>query len=180
MKRLHKGGVIARARNEVSITVVLAELGVWVEGLPSGDSNIRVHCPFGEISHSDGGLKKELRVYADNKAYCHSCEKQYDSVSLMMEAWDLPAGVAARQLLARAGLSQSDLDLPIAQQKVNRPAMLAALAVWADSNKIDRFAESYAVCLENADKVKMPEDVASWLKEAKEYLLEETREVQDA
>lgn len=174
MKRLHRGGVVARAVRLVSVVDVLAQLGVDAPGLPPSGSSYKIYCPFGD-NHSDRGAEKEMRVYSDGRAYCHKCQRQYDSVSLAAQAWGVAPGIAARQLLVTAGFSAASEDAEFEHREEVSPEQLrtgavAALAAFADLRGVDRFSEVYRRCLHAADKIMSPEHVDQWLAASKRLL----------
>jgi len=175
MKRLHHGGVVDRAVRLIPVGDVLTKLGVQFPGTPPAGSSYKVYCPFGEL-HPDRGAEKEMRLYADGRAFCHICRRQYDSVSLFAQFAGVSPVIAARQLLVDAGYSSRDDDQgiriveEIPPEKL-RVGALAALAVWADARGIDRLTdERYLRCVEVADVITKEEHVQQWLDACKRRL----------
>lgn len=174
MKRLHHGTVVDRAVRLIPVGDVLLKLGVQFPGTPPAGSSYKVYCPFGEL-HPDRGAEKEMRLYADGRAFCHICRRQYDSVSLFAQAVGVSPVIAARQLLVDAGYSSKDDDQgirvveDIPPEKLQARA-LAALAVWADAHEIDRFSDAYLRVSDTADHITEQDHVRRWLDAAKRRL----------
>lgn len=94
---------VAVANAKVSIATAAALVGV-----PARAGKSKTYCPFGDLSHPDGGSEPALRLYDDNKAWCFSCEKMWTPVSLCAEAWDVDPEAAAERLLAHIGWRPGD------------------------------------------------------------------------
>lgn len=167
MRRLHRPGVIAQAVKLTSILSVLASLGVAVDTLPAYGTSRKIECPFSYL-HPEGKDRREMRLYADGKAYCHVCLCQYDSVSMAAQAWDCGQLVAAQRLLA--GQEVVPAQEYARSMYAVRAAAVAALAVWADANEVDRLSETYHKCLKLADVISAPEHVGPWLAACKRAL----------
>lgn len=176
MKRLHHGGVVQRAIRLIPVGVVLDQLGISYPGTPPAGSSYKVYCPFGDY-HPDRGAEKEMRLYSDGKAYCHICQRQYDSVALASQAWGMAYPEAAKALLVAGGFSAAPEDseeeriLKETSPEELRTGAVAALGVFADARDIDRFGDRYARCMEAADAITRPEHVEKWLARCKEFLL---------
>jgi hypothetical protein len=175
VKQLRRGSVVDQAARRVSVCEVLDWIGIQNPGTPPEGVSVKCTCPFQETHPGDRSGEKDMRIYGDGKAFCHMCNEQWDSVRLVSQIWSLTLPEAARAVLARSGLDVSGddhlaslLSKPTPQQL--RPGALAALAVWADSQNIDRFGESYARCLQLADKITEPHHVDKWLTACKGFL----------
>ncbi len=67
--------------------------------------NPKIHCPFGEMYHHDGGAEPAMRVYPDsNHLYCFAGCGAFGPVALVAHAFGLTRRAAARELLDRAGI----------------------------------------------------------------------------
>ncbi len=174
MKRLRPGGVIAQARQRVSLVSVLRELGVDIDAPPVEGRNRRVHCPFGSLNHEDTGIKAEMRVYNDTESYCHACAAQYDPVNLMAMVWGCSNNRAARRLLARLEAVEGPdvaADSSTAALSRAKAGMVAALGVWADSVGVDRTSPGYAAVLAELDWCADVDAAERWLAAAKQDLM---------
>lgn len=173
--RLRRGGFVSRAARLVSVSDVLGWLNIASPGTPPEGVSLKVFCPFSETHPPDRSGEKDMRIYADGKAYCHMCATQYDSVAMAAQAWGLSRPEAARAVLARAGLDVSgeeDWEAALAKPRPEqlRTGAVAALGVWADRAGVSRFTEHYVRCLELADQITEPEHVDQWLSACKLYL----------
>lgn len=167
MRRLRRGGLIQQANKAVPITEVLRSMGADAPGIPPDGSSVKVYCPYGHF-HPDGGAEKEARLYSDGKLYCYVCNEQHDSVSLAAKEWGCRPLVAARLLLAGRVVAE---EVIYADRSFElRAGAVAALGVWADACGVDRFSESYAQCLQVADRICEPGHVDQWLQVCKTML----------
>lgn len=169
MKRLRYRSVVDEADSRVSIVSVLQTLGVDITSPPSPGSNVRVLCPFEEINHS-GTLRdrRQMRVYSDNRAYCHECQCQYTPTKLLAADWGCSRVRAAQQLL---GVLEAEVERTAPSRlPVLRINMAAALAVWADSHDVDRMSDAYGAWISMLDRVESDADALEWLTSAKRTL----------
>ena len=66
------------------------------------DSGTKCYCPWGEMSHSDGGKEKAFRVWPDH-AWCFACRKWLGPVSLYAQLCEVTYEQAAIRLLDLIG-----------------------------------------------------------------------------
>lgn len=93
--------VIATANAEVTIFQVADWIGMNV---PETSASLKTYCPFGEVSHSDGGTDTAFRFYRDtNSAYCFAGCGAFTPVRLAALAWDRGFKDVAEELLERIG-----------------------------------------------------------------------------
>lgn len=172
---------MAEANELVSIASVLQMLGVQVPEDLGARSSHKVHCPFGEVYHSDHGASPAMRLYPDsNSAYCFSCTAYYTPVSLAAKGLDIDLKTAAIQLLDRIG--HKPLDLAAHWQAVkdfvpepDKALMADALktfcrridARWAARQFEPKIAQTLTRCLGILDMVRTAEDVTTWLEGCK-------------
>ncbi len=95
------------ANEQVSIVDACRLIGMDVpDGVMHG-RNMKLHCPFGEVFHSDGGVEAAMRIYPEsNHLYCFAGCGYHTPVTLVAQAFDLTRRDAARELLERAGLRE--------------------------------------------------------------------------
>jgi hypothetical protein len=102
--RGRRGSVVAQANELVPIEFACRLIGMH---LPDGlgyRRSTKLHCPFGELSHIDGGLEKAFRIYVDaNSAYCFAGCGHFSPVWLVATAWGRDTRVVAAELLERIG-----------------------------------------------------------------------------
>jgi hypothetical protein len=172
--------IVEVANENVSIVTVCRMLGV---DLPDGDylSRRKVHCLFGGLYHSDGGVAAAMRVYADaNYAYCFNCATKYTPVSLAARALDLDWRTAAVRLLDRVGYRPLDLITQFQQARDFEPELNRALLADALKTYCRRICPSWSRmqfersvaatldrCFTLLDLVHTPDDVIVWLTRCK-------------
>jgi hypothetical protein len=112
--------LITFANEQVPIATVCRLIGV---DLP-GDGvvyRLKLHCPFGDIYHTDGGMQAAMRIYPDsNNLFCFAGCGFFSPVTLAAQAWDLTRRAAARELLERLGIVRA-----------------ASVSVWAELDRVD-------------------------------------------
>lgn len=100
---------IELANEKVALVDVLKILGV-----DPGFGRYEVaksNCPFEEIYHSDGGMKKAFMVHGDtNTAWCFAGCGFFTPVKLWSEAKELPQKEAAKELLLQFQINDFDID----------------------------------------------------------------------
>jgi hypothetical protein len=101
--------LIEVANDQVSMTVVCHRVGISLpDYIPEGRS-FKVFCPFGSVSHGDGGQEEALRIYPDtNSGYCFACSSWYGPVKLWALSKDIPQQEAAEELLQSIGWRPPD------------------------------------------------------------------------
>lgn len=179
-----KSNIIETADERVSIALVCRMLGVDLpDDVESGRSR-KVHCPFGSLYHSDGGVDPAMRVYPDtNSAYCFSCRSYFTPVGLTAKALDVDRRTAALRLLDRIGhrsldpgvvwRTAADFEAP-----PDRALLAEALKTfcrrvcpdWA-TRQFDRAVSvSLTRCLGLLDLVRTDDDVGLWLGRCKKVM----------
>lgn len=174
-----KPGSVTVANEQVSIATVCRILGVEVadESRPS----MKLHCPFGEIYHSDQGIDPAMRVYDEsNTAYCFACSASYTPVSMYAQAMDLRWRQAATALLQRVGYRPLDPSQAWEQAQAyapepDRTQLAEALKTycrrvdprWGDRQFEEPVATVLTRCLNLLDFVCTDDDAALWLARCK-------------
>lgn len=170
MRRLRYRSIVAEADDRISIILILQRLGVEVESAPEPGSNIRVLCPFENFNHS-GTMRdrRQMRIYSDNRAYCHECNCQYTPTSLMAMEWGCTRGRAAQQLLSALETSTEREEL-VSRMPVVRANVTAALAIWAEAHGVVRMSELYGRWMDHLDSAATEAEALEWLAAAKRSL----------
>ncbi len=181
---LRQASWIDKANDLVSITDVLAMIGVHVPASILGGGNKKIYCPFG-FYHSDGGTTKAMRVYlASNSVYCFSCSKRYSPVGLYAAKWDLSWINSAFRLLDEAGFKPKSLEERWAEAtasvetKPDTIALADALKMycsgmspeWQIKQLDENVAETLNKCLGLLTMVETDEDAAKWLHTCKKVM----------
>lgn len=180
---LRRESIRTLANRHVAIETVCRLIGM---DLPDVDSvrSIKVHCPFGDFSHVDGGVEAAFRVYPDsNSAYCFACSKYYSPVSLAVAAWGREPDEVAVDLLDRVGYkpaSHADewARLVTSETVPDQGALRVALDVFcstlAEDWSVRQFdpvvAGRLADCLRLISLVRTGEDARRWLEGTKEVM----------
>lgn len=176
--------VVAVANEKVSIVAVCQMLGVDLPDDADSARSRKVHCPFGDLYHSDAGASPAMRVYPDtNSAYCFSCATYYTPVDLAVRALDTDRRTAATHLLDRIGYRPMDLAAVFANALSYEPTPDKALLAdalktycrridpqWSSRQFDSRVASALTRCLTLLDMVHTPEDVTMWLCCCKEVM----------
>lgn len=176
---------IATANENISIIDVLTSLGIHVQIANSSGTSRKIHCPFGELYHSDSGLEKTMRVFKQtNSAYCFRCNQSYDPVSLAAAVWDTSRHAAALRLLEDSDFKPKSLEERW-DDAVSTPTIAVDLLSLADALKtfcsgisqdwvtrqLDQgVGEKLNACLELLTAVKTDEDAVKWLAVCKQVM----------
>ena len=95
---------VETANAKVPITVACQVIGMDLPDYAGYQRPLKVHCPFGEFYHVDGGLDPAMRIYPDsNSAYCFAGCGYFSPVWLVAQACDVSTYDAAVSLLERVG-----------------------------------------------------------------------------
>jgi len=176
------GNLIFLANTKISIVTACQWAGISVS---EGEGGRKTWCPFGLISHSDGGVDRAFRVYEDsNSAYCFSCAKYWTPVSLMTEVWDCSRTEAAERMCGTAGITVpgwrerwDSLQYPAA---VDTASLAEALKRWCariygPGWETDQFdseqADPLAACLGVLPLVTTGNDASAWVDSSKQIML---------
>lgn len=124
--------------NQLGIIAACEMAGIDVRS--SARRSAKLHCPFGEYSHPDGGKEPAFRIYPGDSshAWCFACQEYYSPVGLLAAVWDVTQDQAATEMLKRAGWTKP----PYSEQWTEaiepaRPDLQTvgkALLVWCDAN----------------------------------------------
>jgi hypothetical protein len=138
---------------------------------------VKVHCPFGELFHNDGGTEAAMRIYADsNHVYCFAGCGFFGPVGLVSHAFDITRRAAARELLARAGIRMPTprevWDAATTHVEPPDTALLAealktfcrrTAPAWESDQYRPDVAERLTRCLGLLDHVVTPQAADQWL-----------------
>lgn len=174
---------IRMANSTVSIVHVLRAIGVDTPELSRG--SIKVHCPFGEVWHGDGGNEQALRVYEDtNTSFCFACTKLYTPTALHALTYDISESDAAEILLndvapqLKENFQNWDKLMKEHILKPDTFSLVRALEIYCSTIREDwflvQFDENISVlhlkCLALLDRIQSAEDAADWLRVSKEVM----------
>ena len=177
--------MIELANQEVSILVACQVVGMELRDEISEQRSSKVHCPFGHLYHSDGGVDAAMRIYPDtNSAWCFSCSYYYTPVKLVARAFDTDQRTAANLLLDRIGYRSPDpRDVwhDVVDQAVPPDRLLLAEALKIFCRRVDpqwsarqyepRCAGVLRRCLGLLDQVHTDGDAEQWLAGCKIVML---------
>lgn len=164
-------GLASIANRVVPMPVACRLAGVYAPDVYR-DSGSKVHCPFGDFSHSDGGREPAFRIWSDH-AWCFSCREWFSPVKIASRIWDVSYDQAALRLLDHVGYKP--VDYAHHWQEVSGPPALDRTAVAQALRNYctglapqDRLlepgvAEYLSRCLGFLTQVKDETDAAEWL-----------------
>ncbi len=172
---------IGIANEQVSILAAYRMTGMDVPDYIVEARSPKVHCPFGELYHSDGGVAAAMRLYVENNhAWCFSCAYFYTPVRLVARAFDLNEYAAAELLLDRTGYRPPDPhsvwdDLVAQEPQPDRVLLGEALktfcrrtaAEWSVRQYEPPTAAVLSRCLALLDQVHSAGDAHQWLEGCK-------------
>ena len=146
------------------------------------DDGAKMHCPFGNLYHPDGGDDPAFRLYG-NSAFCFACWQFWTPSMLCAAAWDVPEEIAAARLLdetgTRAPTWEDMWEDATAPEPVDLSVLADALRVFCSGEtqlaweqaRMDPQVSSYlAGCLRFLDQVKDGESARLWLELAKSVM----------
>lgn len=94
----------AQIEEQVGILAACSLIGM---DLPPGVAEgraVKVHCPFGEVHHADGGIEPAMRIYVDsNHVHCFAGCGSFRPIGLVAHAFDITRNTALRELVDRTG-----------------------------------------------------------------------------
>jgi len=168
------------ANENVSIAWVCAQVGVSLPEWFDNVKSVKVHCPFGALSHSDFGFETAFRVYPEtNSAYCFAGCGFYTPVWLYAQAKDLRAREAAEVLLDLVGYRSRTPDeewerVSQVRERVSEIDLTEALRAYCsrepswESRQFDpSVSATFARCLELLPRVRSVSDSRRWLEACK-------------
>jgi hypothetical protein len=172
------------ANENSDIMAVARFIGMEVPDF-SYSASIKLYCPFGEVSHADGGSSKAFRIYPEtNSAYCFACGLHFSPVKLLATATDISTAEAADYLLELAGVTEAGTEerweqLTSEQESPISTAELAeALKVycsridpnWAERQLEPAVAHTFQRCLGLLGSVRTSADAEQWLGATKQVM----------
>jgi hypothetical protein len=165
---------VALANQRIPFAAACRQAGVDIPGdVP--EHGLKMHCPFEEWAHDDGGREPAFRVYPDH-AYCFGCGEWFTPVKLCAAVWDCTAEEAAREMLSRAGVADPDYRehwkrLVNWSQPPDLDGLASALRAWCSGTdprwKTRQYdsavAARLAACMGLLGRVRTEEDCRTWL-----------------
>lgn len=167
--------MVSLANSGISIAQACRWAGM---DIPEGYGNRKTWCPFGHISHPDGGVEAAFRLYEDtNSAYCFACSRAWSPAALMAEFWDCTRAEAAQRMCEMAGLREPGWQDKWEQLQHEPPPDTAALAealkrwcarvrgpdAWESDQFDPRFAVPLAACFGVLTAVVTRKDAETWV-----------------
>ncbi len=175
---------IAVANQQVPIAFACRLVGAAVDVDDVYGKSVKIHCPFGDVHHSDGGAEKAMRIYPDtNSAYCFAGCGHFTPVRLVSHAWDRPQAEVAVDLLDQLGHRPLSLAEQFAGHETwNPPPDAGQLAEalktfcrridpsWEDRQFEPLVAARLTQCLRLLDRVATDDDAQRWLAGVKQVM----------
>jgi hypothetical protein len=173
---------VALANERMSIIDACNELGMEVRDFSI--ASLKVHCPFGQLTHADGGQSRAFRIYPDtNSAWCFACQQYFNPVILIAMDRGITNDEAAEYILAKTNYVAPDFvsrwDALMAQTyELNTTDLAEALKVscarmvpdWEERQFEDVVSERLRLCLGKLPRLKTQEDASKWLAIAKQAM----------
>ncbi len=176
--------LVELANSEVDIFLVCNLIGMDIT--PAYDvRSIKVYCPFGEVSHIDGGREKALRIYPDtNSAWCWAESLYLSPVKIASLAWDKPMLETAEILLERVGKTPPSIE-EMLDKFLNPPEVQPDLSLlgqllrdfcknhmenWESRQFDPEIARWLDSCLSLLRYVRTSADAAEWLEGSKQVM----------
>lgn len=179
-----KRSVVVEANESVSIATACRLIGMELPDDIEHGRAVKVHCPFGNLWHSDQGIEPTMRLYIDNNtAFCFSRCGFFTPVTLAAMAWDLTRTAAAGELLERVGykpvtLADTWASLTACTDPPDRAVLSAALKTycaritpgWDDMQFEPTVAGRLTRCLALLELVHTDDEARAWLAGCKEIM----------
>lgn len=173
---------VAKANEIVAIETVLTMAGVELNEGNRG----KIHCPFGYMYHSDGGLEATVRVYSEtNSARCFRCNTSYSPVWLGVMMWGGTSKEVAWKLLELSGFKLptfEELWTEYTTPKIEIPdTTMLAMALktycarvcpsWTIKQFDTDVSSMLSKCLSALNVVLSEEDAEKWLEICKKVMI---------
>jgi hypothetical protein len=152
--------------------------GIYVPDIHR-DTGSKMHCPWGQVSHSDGGRDPAFRVWPDH-GWCFSCREHFSPVKLASRVWEVSYEQAAIKLLDHVGFKPADYahhwQRVAAPPELDRSAVAQALrnycAALAPQHRLTEPApaEYLARCLGFLTQVNDEAGAVQWLALSKQVM----------
>lgn len=174
--------IITLANERMSIIDACNELGMDV--FDFSVASLKVHCPFEQISHADGGQSKAMRIYpGTNSAWCFACQQYFTPVKLIAMDRDVTELEAAQYILDKTNYVTPDYvsrweALTQETYELNTDDLAEALKVacarmtpdWEERQFDPTVSEKLRLCLGKLPRLKTEEDANKWLAIAKKAM----------
>lgn len=171
--------LIRLANERMSITWACREVGVEIPDFSI--ASLKTYCPWGHLTHADGGLSKALRVYpASNSAWCFDCREFFTPTKLIAKDRDISEEQAAEWILEVTGYVSPDYKSrwdAVTSDKIaiDTDALAEALKIacarfdpdWEERQFEDEVSVKLRQCLSLLSKVRNQEDADKWLRVTK-------------
>lgn len=167
--------LIHLANTEVDITRAFGMIDEHVDYAAS--VSMKIYCPWGNISHADGGNTRSMRVYtSSNSAWCFAGCGYFDPVRLVADHFEFDRAEAAEWMLREIGYVHPDYEsvwesLMQETPKVDTASLAAALKVacsrmhpqWESVQFEGPVLTDMDKCLRLLPKVHTSEEADRWL-----------------
>jgi len=165
---------IKLANDRMTIVAACHEIGMWTPDVPGA---MKMHCPFEDVWHSDGGRARAFRIYENtNSAYCFACQQYYNPVRLIALDRDISDEAAAEVILELTGYTEPSVEENWAkvtghEQEFSTETLPEALKVacqrispaWETRQFEEQVAARFRQCLGLLPRVKSEADATLWL-----------------
>jgi hypothetical protein len=169
------------ANEEVSIYSVCDIVGIDYSSYYGNTA--KLYCPFGHITHMDGGQTRAFRIYPDtNSAYCFACSQYFDSVGLFAAFSDMTREESAVTLLEGIGWQEETFEEKwerlTEEVRYDTSEVVTALnaycerkdPMWPVNSMYSPYLESYTQCIGLVSSITNHSQAAAWLSAAKKHM----------
>ena len=172
--------IVSLANRMVPMTTACREVGLRVHERVR-ETGTRLHCPFEEFAHPDGGRDPAFRVWADH-GFCFACWEYYSPVKLYAQVKDVTQEQAAVRLLDLIGYKPASYAHHWRSVAGPPPLDLSAVAQalrnfcdgycdrWQEWQLEPYVAEYLSRCLGLLGAVTAETDARAWLAQAKQVM----------
>ncbi len=148
-------------------------------------SSLKTYCPFGHITHEDGGQSKAFRIYpGTNSAWCFACQVYFTPVKLIAMDKDISEPDAAQWILETTNyippdyLSKWEALTREEDSGLDLDSLAEALKVfcarmspdWDAKQFDDDVSRKLRLCLGLLPKVRTKGDADKWLTTTKQVM----------
>ncbi len=94
----------AQIEEQIGILAACSLIGMDIPPGAAEGRAVKVHCPFGEIHHADGGIEPAMRIYVEScHVHCFAGCGSFRPIALVSHAFDVTRRTALRELMDRSG-----------------------------------------------------------------------------
>jgi hypothetical protein len=174
----------SREKRDIANSRMPIDAAVRLVGGEAWAGNGKQWCPFGAVSHMDGGQDRAFRIYPEeNTAFCFGGCGFFTPTKMVAVGKDMNEDDAADYILEVTGYRPPTVEkrweaATTVKQAIDTDALAEALRVFCtrldknfDVSRYDEpIASTFRKCLALTDRVTSAEDATLWLRTTKEAM----------